>query len=294
MLELADALCREPRRRRSAGISARRCAPRCRCVSRVLGWQCANRAMQGNGCNRRKHDGEHAVHQRDDFRGHRQGRWCRVRCWCRATASMPSPDRARACRATAAQVLEAGGATLMPGMVNTHCHLTYNNGTSVAELTALPVEEHVLMTMHNAKLALDMGFTCGDRCRLGQAAARHRHPQRDQRRQNPGAAHARGFAGADRDRRSRRRQPARRQAPVDLDHLRRPGRVPQVRANDDPRRRRPHQVQQLGRQLLLSAHGGLRQPDDGRRGRARSATRQTTSASGWRPMPTPTARCASA
>jgi imidazolonepropionase-like amidohydrolase len=58
-----------------------------------------------------------------------------------------------------AEVIDAGGATLMPGMVNTHCHLTYNNGTTVAELTALPIEEHVLLSMHNAKLALDMGFT---------------------------------------------------------------------------------------------------------------------------------------
>jgi imidazolonepropionase-like amidohydrolase len=69
-----------------------------------------------------------------------------------------------------AQVLEAGGATLMPGMVNTHCHLTYNNGTSVAALTAMPVEEHVLMTMHNAKLALDMGFTSV----IGAASAKPR------------------------------------------------------------------------------------------------------------------------
>ncbi|MBW4022210.1 MAG: amidohydrolase family protein [Proteobacteria bacterium] len=69
-----------------------------------------------------------------------------------------------------AQVLDAGGATLMPGMVNTHCHLTYNNGTSVAALTAMPVEEHVLMTMHNAKLALDMGFTSV----IGAASAKPR------------------------------------------------------------------------------------------------------------------------
>ena len=67
-------------------------------------------------------------------------------------------------------VVNAGGATLMPGMVNTHCHLTYNNGTSVAELTALPVEEHVLLTMHNAKQALDMGFTAA----IGAASAKPR------------------------------------------------------------------------------------------------------------------------
>jgi imidazolonepropionase-like amidohydrolase len=72
--------------------------------------------------------------------------------------------------AEGAQVLDAGGATLMPGMVNTHCHLTYNNGTSVAALTAMPVEEHVLMTMHHAKLALDMGFTSV----IGAASAKPR------------------------------------------------------------------------------------------------------------------------
>ncbi|HTW25814.1 MAG TPA: amidohydrolase family protein [Acetobacteraceae bacterium] len=68
------------------------------------------------------------------------------------------------------EVIDAGGATLMPGMVNTHCHLTYNNGTTVAELTALPVEEHVLLTMHNARLALDMGFTAA----IGAASAKPR------------------------------------------------------------------------------------------------------------------------
>lgn len=68
------------------------------------------------------------------------------------------------------EVVDAGGATLMPGMVNTHCHLTYNNGTSVAELTALPVEEHVLLTMHNARQALDMGFTAA----IGAASAKPR------------------------------------------------------------------------------------------------------------------------
>ena len=68
------------------------------------------------------------------------------------------------------EVVDGGGSTLMPGLVNTHCHLTYNNGASVAELTALPVEEHVLLTMDNAKLALDMGFTSA----IGAASAKPR------------------------------------------------------------------------------------------------------------------------
>jgi imidazolonepropionase-like amidohydrolase len=71
---------------------------------------------------------------------------------------------------TGCEVVDAGGATLMPGLVNTHSHLSYANGASVAELTALPVEEHVLLTMHHAKLALDMGFTSA----IGAASAKPR------------------------------------------------------------------------------------------------------------------------
>lgn len=68
------------------------------------------------------------------------------------------------------EVVDCGGATLMPGLINTHSHLTYNNGTTVRELTGMPVEEHVLFTMHNAKLALDMGFTA----LIGAASAKPR------------------------------------------------------------------------------------------------------------------------
>jgi imidazolonepropionase-like amidohydrolase len=68
------------------------------------------------------------------------------------------------------ELIDAGGATLMPGLVNSHSHLTYNNGTSLKDLTAMPVEEHVLLSMHNARLLLDCGFTA----LVGAAAAKPR------------------------------------------------------------------------------------------------------------------------
>lgn len=68
------------------------------------------------------------------------------------------------------EVVDGGGATLMPGLINTHSHLTYINSDTVAGLTAIPVEEHVLVTAANAKLALDMGFTSV----IGAASAKPR------------------------------------------------------------------------------------------------------------------------
>lgn len=58
-----------------------------------------------------------------------------------------------------ADVLDGGGATLMPGMVNCHAHPTYCNMDDMYMLGEIPVEEHVLKTMHNVKIMLDHGFT---------------------------------------------------------------------------------------------------------------------------------------
>ena len=55
-------------------------------------------------------------------------------------------------RDQAAAVLDGHGMTLMPGMTEGHCHITFTGVASPAELGELPPEEHTLATMHNAKL----------------------------------------------------------------------------------------------------------------------------------------------
>ncbi len=68
------------------------------------------------------------------------------------------------------ELIDGGGATLMPGLVNPHCHFTYNNAVSLADITALQVEEHMLVTMRNLALYLDQGFTSV----IGMASAKPR------------------------------------------------------------------------------------------------------------------------
>jgi imidazolonepropionase-like amidohydrolase len=58
-----------------------------------------------------------------------------------------------------AQVIDGGGATLMPGLTEAHSHLSFTNCVSVTEIGDLPIEEHTLLTMKHAKLMLDCGFT---------------------------------------------------------------------------------------------------------------------------------------
>jgi imidazolonepropionase-like amidohydrolase len=56
-------------------------------------------------------------------------------------------------------VIDGQGLTLMPGMTEGHCHISFTGVASPAELGELPPEEHTLATMHNAKLLFDHGFT---------------------------------------------------------------------------------------------------------------------------------------
>ncbi|MEJ0015520.1 MAG: hypothetical protein WDN25_02955 [Acetobacteraceae bacterium] len=61
--------------------------------------------------------------------------------------------------APGAQVIEAGGMTLMPGLVEGHAHITFINGARATDLGDTPPEEHTLIAARNARLLLDHGFT---------------------------------------------------------------------------------------------------------------------------------------
>ena len=58
------------------------------------------------------------------------------------------------------EVLDGGDdVTLMPGLVESHSHLSINNVDDLTALGKIPPEEHTLLTMHNARLYLDYGIT---------------------------------------------------------------------------------------------------------------------------------------
>jgi len=68
----------------------------------------------------------------------------------------PAPAHLNADGAT---VIEANGRTLMPGLVEGHAHISFGGAVNDSDLGNIPPEEHVLLTMRNAKTLLDHGFT---------------------------------------------------------------------------------------------------------------------------------------
>jgi imidazolonepropionase-like amidohydrolase len=66
---------------------------------------------------------------------------------------------AKAIKAPGAEVVDGGGQTLMPGLIEAHAHISFCNTPDLESLGDLPPEEHTLQTMKFAKVMLDQGFT---------------------------------------------------------------------------------------------------------------------------------------
>ena len=89
-------------------------------------------------------------------------------------------------------MVDGGGATLMPGLINGHSHIGYSEeGTSLYSLGDTPPEENTLITMQHAQILYDHGFTGPGLRRDGQDPHGHRDPERRQRRSDRGATHPR-------------------------------------------------------------------------------------------------------
>ncbi len=61
--------------------------------------------------------------------------------------------------APGADIIDGHGATLMPGLVESHSHLSFLDLARSVDLGFVPPEEHMLMTARNARRLIDAGFT---------------------------------------------------------------------------------------------------------------------------------------
>jgi len=68
------------------------------------------------------------------------------------------------------QRYDCAGMTLMPGLIDAHLHLSWNNAPGINPIQMMPLEEHTLSCVEMAKVVLDAGFTSG----RGAAAAKPR------------------------------------------------------------------------------------------------------------------------
>jgi imidazolonepropionase-like amidohydrolase len=65
----------------------------------------------------------------------------------------------RAAGTVDAAVVDCGGATLMPGLVEAHTHFSWNDQPGLSAIQRMPTEEHILWCAHIAERYLSMGFT---------------------------------------------------------------------------------------------------------------------------------------
>jgi imidazolonepropionase-like amidohydrolase len=57
------------------------------------------------------------------------------------------------------QFVDCTGLTIMPGLTEAHCHISFNDLTSMHEAVATQPEDHALIALANAQLLLSRGFT---------------------------------------------------------------------------------------------------------------------------------------
>ena len=58
------------------------------------------------------------------------------------------------------RVIDAAGKTVIPGLIEAHLHLSYNNVKAIADLDLnCPPEYSTLVSAKNAELALECGYT---------------------------------------------------------------------------------------------------------------------------------------
>jgi imidazolonepropionase-like amidohydrolase len=58
-----------------------------------------------------------------------------------------------------ARVVDGRGGTLLPGLIEPHAHITFTDCAQSVEMGSIPVEEHLLIALRNARTMLEAGFT---------------------------------------------------------------------------------------------------------------------------------------
>ncbi len=57
------------------------------------------------------------------------------------------------------EIVDGAGATLMPGLIESHAHVCYTDCVRLPEVGRIPPEDHMVIALDNARVMLDAGFT---------------------------------------------------------------------------------------------------------------------------------------